>query len=57
MNADQESMDRDDRAGLCRERAGFLFKHPCDQIAVNKCAGCAKEICAAHTHETERGAL
>lgn len=33
----------------CRETAGFLFAHPCQDTAVNQCPQCNKPICAKHT--------
>ena len=38
----------DDRKGLCREKAGFLFSHTCNNIAVGECSLCGKQVCEDH---------
>lgn len=37
----------------CRESAGFLFDHPCSNVAEGHCTKCAKPICAEHTRDGE----
>jgi len=32
----------------CRETSGFLFSHPCEQIARYVCERCGKPICPQH---------
>jgi hypothetical protein len=32
----------------CRESAGFLFDHPCSNVATSQCSKCSKPICSEH---------
>lgn len=43
--------------GICNDRSGFLFNHPCDQLALNACVRCAKPVCSDHSHHTEEGVV
>lgn len=42
-------------ADPCKEKAGFLFEHPCKQAATSACQRCAKRVCAKHLHPTPNG--
>ncbi len=35
--------------GECQETSGFLFSHPCGEVALRSCVKCQKEICDRHT--------
>lgn len=39
--------------GMCNESTGFLFRHPCQNFARNRCAACSKRICDDHTSLVE----
>lgn len=39
----------DAQPGECAETSGFLFSHKCGEMAVQKCSGCNKYICARHS--------
>lgn len=38
----------ENRKGLCQEKAGFLFSHSCNNIAVGECSLCGKQVCEDH---------
>ncbi len=35
-------------AGVCNEKAGFLFPHACGRMSTRECSQCAKPICEQH---------
>ncbi len=39
----------------CKEKSGFLIKHPCPRPAEFNCCLCGKDICNDHARETEDG--
>jgi hypothetical protein len=43
-------MTLDPTVGMCGERAGFLFPHPCEGAAVARCDECQKAVCVEHRH-------
>jgi hypothetical protein len=42
-------MNQKRSAGLCQETSGFLFRHPCDDIATQQCEICSRQICVGHS--------
>jgi len=36
--------------GICNEKSGLLFSHPCDRLQRNTCGRCLRPICVDHTH-------
>ena len=36
--------------GICNEKSGFLFSHPCDRMPRGECSQCRKPICVDHSH-------
>jgi hypothetical protein len=43
-------MALDPTVGRCGERAGFLFPHDCEGVAVARCDECQKAVCVDHRH-------
>lgn len=41
--------------GMCQETSGFLFNHPCDRFAIQKCSRCQKRLCDDHSHLADDG--
>lgn len=41
--------------GICNEKAGLLFSHPCDRMQKNHCQRCERPICQDHTHQDPIG--
>lgn len=39
--------------GICNEKSGFLFSHPCDRLPRGNCSQCEKPICSDHSHLLE----
>lgn len=45
------------RRRRCKESAGFLFSHRCENQSVMQCTTCNRPICQRHALQTEQGAL
>ena len=43
--------------GMCNEKTGFLFRHPCDRYPQNRCDACNKPICPDHERPLEEGMI
>lgn len=39
----------------CQETSGFLFSHPCGQMAGLTCGTCGKSVCSRHAQMGEAG--
>ncbi len=46
-------MSQEWEQGVCNEKTGFLFPHPCQQFPSNPCGECGKPICEEHTRDVE----
>ena len=44
-------------AGICNEKAGFLFSHACDRAPESSCMLCDRPVCGDHSHPVDEGVV